>query len=259
MMAHLAAARAAWPSLVWDEAAYLHWLANAPDRPDDLSGLPAPEVVLCWACGRGDAVAQRLFEAHYMSEVAPALRRFGNDRALHDEVAQRVRVKLLMRPAPGELAAIARYAFSGRLAAVVRVAAVREALTLRRLEPPRGDEAALDGLASERDPALRALKQRYAVDFSRAFRAAVSELSAKDRQLLRLNLNGTGTIDDVARMYRTHRATAARWIASAREALAAGTRRQLQTMLGIGQDEVESVLRLLHTQAPRLLESIPGE
>ena len=68
--------------------------------------------MLCWTAGCGDAEALRLFEAHYISQVASALRRFGTDAGLVDEVAQRVRVKLFVA-APGELAPITRYALSG--------------------------------------------------------------------------------------------------------------------------------------------------
>jgi RNA polymerase sigma-70 factor, ECF subfamily len=60
-------------------------------------------------------------------------------------------------------------------------------------------------------------------------------------------------------MYQTHRATAARWLNAAREHLAEGTRRHLQATLGCDEAELQSLLRLIRTEAPRLLESIPPD
>ena len=45
-----------------------------------------------------------------------------------------------------------------------------------------------------------------------------------------------------------HRATAARWVAHAREALVGGVRRTLETRFRIGSDELDSLLRLVHSR-----------
>jgi RNA polymerase sigma-70 factor (ECF subfamily) len=259
---HVAVARTAWPSLVWSSEAYRTWLvelcAGEAELAARLETLDAAETVLCWSAARGDAEALRLFDAHYMTQVAPALQRFRADPALVDEVAQRVRVKLLVAT-PGQLAPIARYALGGGLGGLVRVAAIREALTLRRTDKPSEPGADLDDLVGEADPELRVLKDRYAREFQRAFTVAVGELSAKERHLLRLSLSARASIDDIARIHQTHRATAARWLTAARDQLAAGIRRCLQAELGLGVDELQSVLRLIRTEAPRLLESIPPD
>jgi RNA polymerase sigma-70 factor (ECF subfamily) len=257
---HLALAREAWPSLVWDAAAYRTWLADAcggaRELADQLRALDPAESVLCWTAGRGNAEAHRLLDLHYIHHVGPALRRFGGDAAFVDEVAQRVRVKLLVATADG-LAPIARYALGTGLAGLVRTAAIREALSLRRGDKPSESPEVLELVVGEADPELRALKNRYAGEFQRAFRAAVTDLTAKERHLLRLSLSARASIDDIARMHQTHRATAARWLNAAREQLAARTRHHLQTALAIEEDELLSLLRLIRTEAPRLLESIP--
>ncbi|CAN5272096.1 hypothetical protein BH11MYX1_BH11MYX1_03760 [soil metagenome] len=259
---HVERAQAAWPTLVREFGAYRAWLVSACGGDDAfearLEALDASETVLCWACGRGDAEALRLFEAHYISQVPSALRRFGSDAAFVDEVAQRVRVKLFFA-APGEVAPIERYALGGGLGGLVRVAAIREALTMRRAVKPAEADTSMDALVGESDPELRALKQRYASEFQRAFTAAIGELTARERHLLRLNLSAGASIDDIARMYQTHRATAARWLNVARDQLAARTRAQLQGTLGIDEVELQSLLRLIRTEAPRLLESIPPD
>ena len=97
----------------------------------------------------------------------------------------------------------------------------------------------------------------YAGEFERAFVAAIGELPPRDRQILRMSLSLGASIDDIARMFHTHRATAARWLNAARDALAANTRRHLSDKLGLGETELTSLLRLVRTEASRLLESIP--
>jgi RNA polymerase sigma-70 factor, ECF subfamily len=260
--AHIAVAREAWPTLTWDVATYRAWLVDACGNEHELAtrlpSLDPAESVLCWTAGSGDAEAHRLFDLHYMHQVGPALRRFGGDAAFADEVAQRVRVKLLVATS-GAHAPIARYALGTGLAGLVRTAAVREALSLRRGDKRSEPEATLDVVVGEADPELRALKDRYAREFQRAFTAAVTELSAKDRHLLRLSLSAHASIDDIARMHQTHRATAARWLNAARDELAAKTRQHLQAALVVGDDELQSLLRLIRTEAPRLLESIPPD
>lgn len=255
--AHVAAARAAWPTLVWNEADYVAWLAEIGADDAKLAASTPAEVVLCWAAGRGDPEAQRLFEQSFISQIPAALRRFNDGPAFVDEVAQRMRVKLLVARTPGALAPIAEYAFGGSLAGLVRVAAVREALSLRRGDKPLAPPEALDELPGELDPVLRSLKEKYAAEFQLAFVAAASELSTKDRDLLRLSLSVKASIDDIARIYQTHRATAARWLNNARDALAENTRRHLQTRLDLEPDELTSLLRLVRTEATRMLATIP--
>ena len=257
---HLLAAREAWPSLRWHDDEYVRWLReqlqSAAEPVTQLAKADPRVAVLCWLAARGDGEAIRLFELHYMPHVAVALARFRADDSFVDEVAQRVRMKFLVSK-PEQLAPIDKYALGGSLSQLVRVAAVREACTMRRLDKPMLSLDAIDELPGDQDPALRALKVRYAADFERSFRAAVAALSSRDRQMLRLSLSMKASIDDIARILQTHRATAARWLIAAREALAVATRQRLQTDLGLADDELDSVLRLVRSEATRMLDSIP--
>ena len=259
---HLAAARATWPSLAFVDADYVAWLQGALTEFDDplvhFAKVDPGIAVLCFTAAHGNAEAHRLFELHFIPHVTPALARFGSDRDFAAEIAQRVRLKFLVAE-PGEPALIIHYGLRGNLIGLVRVAAVREALNVRRSDKPAAPIESIEQLTGDRDPALRALKVKYAVDFERAFTAAVAELSVRDRQLLRLSLSVKASIDDIAKMFQTHRATAARWLNSARDALAAGTRRHLQASLGLPDDELMSLLRLVRTEATRMMASIPPE
>jgi hypothetical protein len=64
------------------------------------------------------------------------------------------------------------------------------------------------------------------------------------RNLLRQHVLDGLTIDELARLYRAHRATCARWLADARSELALHTRRHLVTA-SLPGDEVDSVLGCL--------------
>lgn len=255
--AHVTAACAAWPSLGVTPAAYRAWLL-AQDGLDRLASLAPRDVVLAWAAGHGSPEAHRLLELHYIPEIPHAVRRFGGDRAFVDDIAQRVRVKLLV-PRDGGTAPILDYALGGSLAGLIRVAAVREALNARRSDRPAAPVEALEQLAGERDPELAHLKARYAREFERAFASAAGDLTGQERHVLRLNLSVKASIDDIARIYGTHRATAARWLTAARDRLADRTRHHLQANLGLPDAELTSLLRLIRTEATRLLASIaPG-
>lgn len=257
---HLAEARAAWPSLAYDEAAYAAWLRSHDE--ETLARLPTlqpRDVVLAWAAASGLREAHQLLETHYLGTIAGALKRFSADQAFVDEVTQRVRVKLLVAREGEALAPLAEYALGGSLSGLIRVSAIREAMNQRRGTRRDAPPERLDAVAGIHDPELAQLKARYAQAFERAFTAAVAELTGKERYILRLNMSAKASIDDIARLFDTHRATAARWLNAARDRLAERTREQLRTSLGLGEDELTSLLRLIRTEATRLLDSIAPE
>ena len=68
----------------------------------------------------------------------------------------------------------------------------------------------------------------------------------RQRNLLRQHILDELTIDDLARLYRVHRATCARWLADARADLGKHTRKKLVVALGLAnKDDMDSMLRFL--------------
>lgn len=55
-------------------------------------------------------------------------------------------------------------------------------------------------------------------------------------------------IDEIAGIYRVHRATAARWLARIRERLYTGTRTELMQRLAVDPREFDSVMRLIRSR-----------
>ncbi len=217
----------------------------------ELERLHATELYLALACRRGHPEAMRRFEALAIAPLGPAIARVDANASFVDEVKQRVRTKLLVAPQEGKLS---HYAGQGPLATWVRVVAVREAIGMRR-GPSRlvSDDALAQVHHDATDPELGIVKAEYREQFARAFRGALADLEADERNLLRLHyLHGLG-VDALAPLLKVHRSSAARRIVKVRQTLLAQTRRRLQIELAIGRHEFD---QLMGTIASRLDLSI---
>jgi RNA polymerase sigma-70 factor (ECF subfamily) len=222
------------------------------------------ELALACACADQDPRALAIVEERYMSVVAPALAHMALDAATVEDVAQTVRDKLLVADAEGEIKLL-RYAGRGTLAGLVKVTAVRTAISLLRKE--RGvalptDE--LEQLASPaEDPELHFLKAHYREAFRSAFARAVGLLDGRERNVLRLHLLGGMTLEQVARMYGIDRSTVVRLLQKVRSKLFTHTRKALREDLAIERAELDSVLALIRSRFEvslgRLLETIQPE
>jgi RNA polymerase sigma-70 factor (ECF subfamily) len=243
----LAAGRAAWPDIVVGEDVVTERLASRlRDDPDaELDGLHEADLYLAIALAAGDANAIRTFEATLVPEIDVALRRLRLPGGTADEVKQALRFELLV----GETGPkIADYAGRGELAAWLRVSATRKALKLARRA---GREESLDELLLDhwpdegQDPERTHLRSKYTAELKTAIRGSFGALEVRQRNLLRQHILDELTIDDLARVYRVHRATCARWLGDARTELARGTRKRLIATLGLPAGDVDSLLRFL--------------
>src|SRR5262249_44224581 len=88
-----------------------------------------------------------------------------------------------------------------------------------------------------------------------ALRTAVAELDAEDRALLRLHVSDQLGIDELARLYGVHRATAARRVERARRELGRLTRRSLATSLALPPWEVDSLVRIVRSSFRSLVKT----
>jgi RNA polymerase sigma-70 factor (ECF subfamily) len=83
--------------------------------------------------------------------------------------------------------------------------------------------------------------------YREAFEAALATLTARDRNLLRQQYVYGTTIDELAALYRVHRATAARWVARVREVVLRRTRRHIGEALHLAGAELDSVMGRIAT------------
>lgn len=255
------AARAAWPDLDIDDAAFVaHLAARVPEPADPaaaLSGLRVDDLYLACGCALGLPDAIAAFDRTFAADLDAAARRFRSEAG--DDIAQQLREKLLVGPK----AKIADYAGLGFLQNWVRITCARAFLDATRRKRNDRTVADSDALMAVADPdddvELAYLKRHYRAEFKAAFAEATESLSSQQRNVLRQHLLAGLTIDQIGTLYGVHRATAARRIASAREALLSATRRKLGARLRVDRAELASIMRLIQSQLDvsfvRLLQS----
>jgi RNA polymerase sigma-70 factor (ECF subfamily) len=246
-------ARADWPDLELDEPGFAAHVARAlgdGDLATALGELHAADLWLAYGCSVADDAALAAFDRELLSQVGTLLVRMQLQPQLVDEVRQRLRHKLLLA-SPGERPRIAEYAGRGPLLAWVRVAATRAALDLLRaagarpaaeLEP---DDLTV-GCASS--PELDYLKERYRPQFKQAFQEALLGLDSEQRNVLRLHVVDGLNIDEIGALFKVHRSTVARRIASARQQVLAHARRRLRVELGLSAGEFDSLAGVVRSE-----------
>ena len=249
--AWIADARAAWPEIVVDEAAFVAQTAArlAPDAtPDQARAVHAADLWIAAACAAGDARALALFDERYIGPLGGVLRATGLDPDQIDEVRQELRRKLLV--ADGETPRIADYSGRADLRTWMRTSAIRLAIDLmrRRRDIPVDDEELAIVPALADDPELAHMKDRYRDELRAAIGEAIAQLEPRDRLLLKYSYIDGLSIDRVGAIYGIHRATAARWLGSAREALSLRTHELLSKRLGVTSSQLRSIARLVESQ-----------
>jgi RNA polymerase sigma-70 factor (ECF subfamily) len=205
------------------------------------------ELYLCCACAQGDAEAMRVLESDTLPQVVKAISRIDSDSEFIEEALQTLRARLLVGPR----AKIADYAARGPLVAWLSVAAARVALdAIRSRNARKLHHADLpDRLAqTESSPLNDIVKSRYRDSFQRALKNAIHALPARERNLLRLQLVGRCSIDQLGRMYLVHRATAARWLEAARNRVFESVRQQMKAEHHLSDGEFDSIARGVRSQ-----------
>lgn len=238
------AGRAAWPGIEVSHEVITESLEQRlrDDPQMVMDDLKDADLYLAMALTRKDPAAVRAFEDKLVPQMDVALRRLRLAGGTADEVKQALRVELL---ADGK---IADFAGRGELAAWVRVSATRKALKLVR----RADrEETLDEILLDHWPNASSnqgdkhIRSTYTAELKTAIREAFAALEVRQRNILRQHILDELTIDDLARLYRVHRATCARWLADARADLGKLTRKKLLASLKVGSQDLDSLLRFL--------------
>jgi RNA polymerase sigma-70 factor (ECF subfamily) len=256
LRARLEAGKAAWPAVAVDPVEYARHLAVRSGE-----GLPSPEraadLYIACGCVLGASRALEAFCQRFRPVVARAIARTDSSQPFLDEVMQALAVKLFVRTSDGP-PLITQYAGRSSLPGWLSTAAKRTALNMRRRKDDRGhQQGALEvNELEEADPELLLLKARYKPEFEEAIRAALTSLPARQRSLLLLQSIEGLTLPQLATMHRVSRATIARRLASAREALFEGTRNELMGRLQLSDSEYESLVALVRSQLELTLSTI---
>ncbi len=247
------AATAAWPGVRVPIEEFIRYLGRRlrTDLPplDALSHLHTSDLYLACACSRGDAQAIAAFETRYLTMVDRALAALNVCADAVAEIKQQIRRTLLVAdPGPPK---ITDFAGRGDLRGWLRVMAVRDALTMvrrARREQPADDDLLDRAWTPQASPELESLKNLYRDEFKSAVGEAIRSLTMRERTLLRQQFIDGLTIDQLAAIYRVHRATAARWVERARHQVLTTTRAALMKRLTVQPSELDSVMRLINSR-----------
>src|SRR5262249_55565851 len=150
------------------------------------------------------------------------------------EVKQELRYRMLV--GDGGRAEIVDFAGRGDLRGWVRVMATRQALRRQgraRREQATEDDELWQHLVAAEPRIFDHAKERYRREFKRAFETALRALPHREKTLLRQHYLDGATLDELALLYRVHRATVTRILGRAREMVLASTRDRLMSELDV--------------------------
>ena len=249
-------------------------LAARLDDDDENAGrwwdhLRPSDLYLACACARGVGGALERLERLYGDEIARTAQRFERPGLPADDLIQLLRAKLFTVPPGGDHARapdrprIAMYTGQGFLQNWLRVTTTRTFIDCCRChteapEVPIRNELVAVLPEPKGDPELALLKREHVTHFKASFAEAVGALDSADRLLLRQHLVERLTIDQLGALYHLHRASAARRIAKAREALLVATRIALARRLGLPPERLASVLELVASRLEASIERLLG-
>ena len=244
----LAAARARRPALKWDPAPLEAWLGEQLREPAQLESVELDDLLLARAAAAHDPVAIAELERQVLPTVRGALLRVNASDAFVQDALQELRRKLLVGPPPR----IQAYSGRGPLKAWLRAAATGTALNLLRTQSPKHtEEVDEDTAAIEANAAVGAdialVKARHAPQFSKALREAMATLSPQERLVLRMRFIDGLSREEIGAFFKVHRTTALRWLEKAQGTLLTRTREALARELTLSVDELDSLIRYLHS------------
>lgn len=224
-------------------------LAGAADLGRRLGQLRVDDLYLAWWAGQGGAAGIAAFERTFAPDLDRLLARF--HRLPSDDLRQQLRVRLFVGTATTPPRVLA-YAGLGHLQNWLRVTASRlfvdTARASRGKDREVDDEPLLMALPAADDPELGQLRAQLHEAIKPALAAAAAALAPRARTFLRHVYVDELTLDQIAALHDVHRATVARTLASARADLWAATRAEVAERLGVGAEQLASVVRYLGSQ-----------
>lgn len=250
----LSEARSTWPSVDLPTALFTAFLAKHDVVTGETSagedGLDLTELFLVCACLEQVPTAGEVFQQRYFSRARPALTRMKLSAAMISDVEQLAWEKLFTAADSGR-PKILNYAGQGNLTTLIKVTLVRTAVSqLRKHKREVLCEAEeLLGLPDVfDDPALELVRADFKKEFAPAFAESLATLSERDRNFLRLRFVDNLPVDQIGHLYQMHRVTASRTLSRIRRDLRNETRSRLKSKLQLGQESLDSFMRLVDSQ-----------
>lgn len=252
----------AWPGIVLEAAAFTSHLESLglEESALALQEVHAADLWLAYASARHDRVGLSMLDRRIAEACARVVRRMGATSVDEQELAQALRERLLMPgKEPGALPRIGRYAGRAPLDSWLYTSARRLALTsFRRRDVvdliTREVLGKIPGasLGPEQELARAESRATIKLAIDRAFAAA----TLAERNVLRLSLIERLGPDELGAIFGVHRATAARQLAQAKQALRERVERELGAKLGLGSAQMGQYLAHAHSLIDVSLERL---
>jgi RNA polymerase sigma-70 factor (ECF subfamily) len=257
-------ARDAWPGLPDRPGPFIEHMAahvdNDANPEQALETIRVADLYLAWASGEGDTGAIEALKRTMSKSVDESLARFARDGSdFVSEARERAWGKILVR-GPGSRPKIYEYAGRGKLQGWIRITVLRTALSLRRKSKGGSKEEPVAEMArAHGDPELLLMKALYRDKFRTSLKAALASLPPEERNMLRHHLLDGLSVDRLGALYGFSRATAARRVARAKALLLERTRSELARIVGISQEEIDTILRLIQSDVDLSVATFFGD
>ncbi len=239
------------PTLTGNSAEFAKHIAGLVGEGTLVEDIRATDLYVAWCCTQGCSAALE----HFWTSCVPTARRAAfsvtKNEDLAEDVVQDVLQKLIVGTSdkPGTLAS---YQGRSKLERWLRSVTVRAAISASRKSSQKAttesEETLMQVPAVDDDPELALLKETSSEMVETALRDSLRELDSETRLVLQQHLIDGLTIDQLASIYRIHRATAARRIAKAREALLAATRQKLRSTIQMTGGELDSLINFAQSR-----------
>jgi RNA polymerase sigma-70 factor (ECF subfamily) len=252
---------AAFPRISWraaEFASHAQLVAFFPDRvlsDEVLTDEALRDEFLRIACLAQIPGAIATLESEYLAPLGKVLAKRCDDAELADEALQTLREKLLLGAHPR----LASYRSTGHLRPWLQVVGVRICQDLAR---QRGVRWAREGqlvdrlVDPHRQPDSLLLKAQLDELFVVALKQVFRELPNRERYALRMHVMAGWNVSQIGEALSTHRATAARWIASAKQRLSDNVRLLLRERLDLNATELEKLVGFFGTQLDLRLSQV---
>ncbi len=251
----IARAKAAWPGIVVDGVCFIRYVASrlhaGGDALEQLGSLDAGGMYIACACVGHDGSAIERCVATLGPQVDRALAQMGLAKPEREDVVATLQQLLFFGDEAGSEPILGSYTGRGSLQSWARSVGVKQAFSLRRREHRYAllDDELFDLPADQTTPEMAYLRHFYLEEFRAAFQRAIRAIPKRERNLLKQHYLDGMSLDAVARVHRVHRATAARWLADARQSALDKTRQELTGAVHLSPSEVDSVLTFVRRQS----------
>ena len=216
------------------------------DQP--IEDLRLNELFLCWACLQKNERAVVLFDDDFLKCHGPELSRVLGSPSSAEELLQQMRTELLVG-SEQKPPLLTRFSGTGALRKWLKVVLMRAALKVKKRDArmrPASGEGIFDRLNDAKsDPELQRIRELYREAFNRSVEQAFMDLSAEQRNLLRMYVIDKLTMNQLAAIHQVSEASISRWLARIRDGLKRATREHLAAEVDTGSSEWKSLVRIL--------------